>query len=187
MSRHPIHSTETAPAASRPILEGAKKALGFVPNLYGTFADAPPVLQAYTAVATAFDSTSLTPLERQVVSLTASFENECTYCMAAHSTMAGMQKLDGDVIDALRAGQELSDPKLAALARFTRLVVSERGFVSAAEQQRFLDAGFTPAQVLEVVLGVAMKTISNYTNHLAAPPLDAAFEPQRWERPVLAG
>lgn len=187
MSRHPIHNVDTAPVASRPILEGAQKGLGFVPNLYGTLADAPAALQAYTAIATSFDSTSLSPLERQVVALTASFENDCTYCMAAHSTIAGMQKLDGSVIEALRAGQEISDPKLAALSRFTKQVVTERGFVSDEETQRFLDAGYTPAQILEVVLGVAMKTISNYTNHLAEPPLDAAFEPQRWERPVLAG
>lgn len=186
MTTYTLHTVETAPPASRPILEGAQKAYGFVPNLLGTLADAPAALKGYTDVAGAFDSTSLSPTERQVVLLTASFENECTYCVAAHSVIAGMQKVAPDVIEAIRNGQEISDPRLAALARFTRTVVERRGWAGEDAVEQFLSAGFSTAQVLEVVLGVAMKTISNYSNHLAAPALDAAFESQRWERPALA-
>ncbi|GJM22998.1 MAG: hypothetical protein DHS20C15_29130 [Planctomycetota bacterium] len=187
MTTYPLHTAETAPRASRPILEGAEKALGFVPNLYATMADAPAALQTYTDISTSFDSTSLSPLERQVVLIAASVENNCTYCVAAHSTIAGMQKLDTSVVDALRNAEDPADPKLAALAHFTRVVVEQRGFAGQEEVDRFLDAGYTTGQVLEVVLGVTMKTLSNYTSHLAAQPLDAAFEPQRWERPALAG
>lgn len=186
MTRFDIHTPETAPEASRPILEGAQKALGFVPNLYGTFAGAPALLQAYTQVGQLFDQTSFTPTERQVVLLATSFVNGCDYCMAAHSTIAAMQKLPADVVQALRDGEPIADPKLEALRRFTVQLVEKRGWADDADVDAFLAAGYTKEQVLEVVLGVGMKTLSNFTNHLGATPLDAAFQPQAWSRPATA-
>ena len=185
-----VHTIESAPEKSKPILEGARKALGFVPNQYAVFAESPAVLEAYTTLWTILDrSTSFTVTELQVILLTTIFENECDYCMAAHTTIAGMQRVPEPVVQALRNGEPLRDARLAALSDFTRKVVRERGWVPEADVQAFLDAGFTRAQLLEVILGIGMKILSNYTNHITKTPVDEAFQANTWTPPrkVSAG
>lgn len=184
MSRFPVLSTDQAPEPARALLTGAGKRYGFVPNLLGVMAQAPPLLEAYTQVAERFAQTSLTPVEQQVVLLAASHQNGCDYCVAAHSTIASMSKVPAPVIAALRAGEPIAEPKLEALRTFTRSVVEGRGWVDETAVDAFLGAGFEAAQVLEVVLGVGMKTLSNYTNHVTQTPLDDAFAPQAWQRPA---
>ena len=182
----PLHSIDSAPDGSKAILEGANKALGFVPNLYATMAEAPALLKGYTQLSTTFDTSSLSPTERQIVLLTASFENGCDYCMAAHTAISGMQKVPNDVVQALRDGTPIADAKLEALRTFTRRLVQARGWAEAGDVQALLDAGYERSTVLEVVLGVGLKTMSNYLNHIAATPLDEAFQPAKWERPAAA-
>ena len=180
MSIFSIHSEQTAPEASRPILEGAKAKYGFLPNLLGGLAASPAALEAYVTLSDLFDKTSLTPVERQVVILAISAENGCEYCVAAHSTAAAMLKVPDDVIEALRDGRPIDDERLEALRNFTETVVKKRGWADEDDVQAFLAAGFDRAQVLEIVLGVAFKTLSNYANHLIATPVDAAFAPRAW-------
>ncbi len=190
MTTFTVHTAQSAPEASRPLLEQAEKSLGFVPNLYGIFAESPAMLEAYATLGGIFDrSTSFTPTERQVVLLSAIFENECDYCMAAHSTIAGMQRVPEDVVQALRNGEPIPDARLEALSDFARKVVQERGWVADADVQTFLDAGFTRAQLLEVILGIGMKVLSNYANHIAGTPVDEAFQAHTWTPPsqVSAG
>ena len=182
-----VHTPDSAPEGSRAILEGAQRAMGFVPNLYGVFAGAPAALTGYTGLGQAFEQSSFSATERQVVLLAASAENGCEYCMAAHSTLAAMQQVAPDVVEALRDLEPLTDPKLEALRTFTLRVVQDRGRVPQDAIGAFLAAGYGQAQVLEVVLGVAMKTLSNYTNHLASTPLDAAFEPRAWRATAKQG
>lgn len=184
MTTFPVHTPESAPAGSRAILEGAQKSLGFVPNLLGVFAEAPAALEAYTAIGTTFDKTSFSPTERQIILLSTSFENECAYCMAAHTTIGTMQKVPAGVLEAVRNGEPLADPKLEALATFTRKVVQEAGWVAEEDVRSFLEAGYSRSQVLELLVGVAMKTLSNYTNHISETALDDAFQPQAWSRPA---
>jgi uncharacterized peroxidase-related enzyme len=187
MSDFTLHAADTASESGREALGRAEKGFGFAPNLIRILADAPPAAHAYLDLGARFGATSLTPGEQQVVLLTTSFENGCDYCMAAHSMVAGMVGLDADTLAALRDGSDLPDARLDALRTFTRTVVRDRGRVSSDDLRGFLGAGFTRANVLEVLTGVAMKTLSNYTNHLAETPLDAAFEAQRWAPPVGAG
>ncbi len=175
-----VHTVDTAPAAARETLAGAKKAFGFVPNLLAVMAEAPALLAAYRSLSDLFDQTSFNPSERQVVLLAASYENDCGYCVAAHSAIAGMQKVPAEVIQAIRAGKRIADAKLEALRRFTAVVVASRGWPEEAEMAAFLATGYSRAQVLEVVLGVGMKTLSNYSNHIAEIPLDQAFAPTAW-------
>ena len=186
MSKFRIHDPSSAPARSKAVLVEAQKTLGFVPNLYGMLAESPALLQGYTTLSAIFAEGSLTPVERQVVLLSTSFENGCDYCMAAHTALAGMQGMPRKVIVAIREGDSIDDPKLRALSDFVRQVVRGRGWVPDDEVQSFLDAGYSHAQVLEVILGVGIKTMSNYANHLAETPLDTAFEPHRWSKPVHA-
>ena len=180
MSIFSIHNEQTAPEASRPILEGAKAKYGFLPNLLGGLASSPAALEAYVTLSDIFDKTSLTPAERQVVILATSAENGCEYCVAAHSTVAAMLEVPDDVIEALRDGRPIDDERLEALRKFTETVVKTRGWADEDDVQAFLAAGFDRAQLLEIVLGVAFKTLSNYANHLIATPVDAAFAPRAW-------
>lgn len=176
MNTFPIHTAQSAPAASVRFIEGARKAFGLVPNLIGEFAESPAVVEGYLALAGAFQKSSLSPLEREVILIAASVENACHYCVAAHTTVTQGQKLDQTVIAQVRAGGPIADAKLEALRSFTTKIVRERGWASDADVQDFLAAGYSKANVLEVVLGVGLKTISNYVNHIAETPLDAAFQ-----------
>ncbi|MGD9584228.1 MAG: carboxymuconolactone decarboxylase family protein [Lysobacterales bacterium] len=177
-----IHNESTAPEAARETLTRAKAKYGFLPNLLGVMANAPSVLQAYANLGQSFDQSSFTPTERQIVLLATSYHNDCTYCVAAHSVIAGMQKVPQDVIAALREGRPLADPKLQALRQFTAETVLTRGWPSEAARNTFTAAGYGPQQMLEVVLGVTMKTLSNYVNHQAETPLDPAFGGAAWTK-----
>lgn len=183
MTQFTTHTLESAPAAARPLLETAKAQLGFIPNLYGNLAEAPVALQAYFDLHAQFEKTSFTPAERQVVLLAVSTENNCEFCVAAHSLIARkMVKVPDAVVDALRASQPLPDARLNTLAKFTRAVVRDRGFVAPNAVDAFLKAGFTRQQVIEVVLGVSLKTLSNYTNHLTGTRTNPEFASETWRR-----
>lgn len=183
MNTFNAYTIDTAPADSKPLLEGTKAAFGFVPNLQSFMAESPELLAGYSALWDLFSKSTLTPHEQQVVYLTSNFENDCHYCMAGHSTLAKMIKMDPAVIDALRAGTELPDAKLEALHRFTTVVVRERGFATDADIDAFLAAGYTRRNVFEVILGVATKVMSNYTNHIVHTPHDAFMKGNEWTRP----
>lgn len=176
-----LQTLASAPSGSRPLLEGVQKSLGFIPNLFATFANSPAVLEGYLGISSAFGKSSFNATEQQIIAISASVENECHYCVAAHTTIGKMQKVDGAILDALRANRPLDNARLEALRLFTRGVVNQRGWVREEEQEAFFAAGFTPAQALEVVLGVAMKTLSNYVNHLAVTPLEPAFAANAWK------
>lgn len=171
----PVHSADSAPSAARDALREVKHDFGFVPNLLGMLSNAPVVLDAYRALSGCFERSSLSATERQVVLLAVSMENRCAYCVAAHSVIAGMQLVDPEHVRRLRGNEALGDAKLEELRSFAVELLRSRGWPSSTRIERFLTAGYGPAQVLEVVLGVALKTLSNYANHLAATPLDAAF------------
>ncbi|MCC6208573.1 MAG: carboxymuconolactone decarboxylase family protein [Gammaproteobacteria bacterium] len=178
-----LHTVESAPATSVAILDGANKALGFIPNLYAHLAESPAALQAYRQLGALLETSGLKPEEQQVVLLACSVQNRCAYCVAAHSFIArNMTGIDGDIIAALRNGGALPDAGLDALAGIARAVVRERGWVNNSPELRaFYAAGYTPRHALDVLLGVAMKVLSNYTNHLTATPIDAAFAGEAWE------
>lgn len=184
MPKFPVHDATSAPEQSRPILEQSRKALGFVPNLYGVLAESPALLKGYTTLSAIFEGCSLSATERQIVLLTCSFENGCDYCMAAHAAIARMQRVAESVIAAVRDGAVIPDPKLRALREFTRQVVRQRGWVIEKDVQAFLGAGYTKEQVLEAILGVGIKTLSNYANHIAGTSLDDAFKPHAWSKPA---
>lgn len=175
-----VLTPDTAPSTTRDILVDVNKKYGFQPNLYGVFAHSPAPIKGYLALADAFDQSSLSPLERNVVLLATARTNDCYYCVAVHSTVGDMQKHPADVIDAIRNDTAIADPKLEALRRFTTAVVRNRGHLEDAQVKAFIDAGYQPHQALEVLVGVSLKTLSNYTNHLTQPPLDAAFAPRAW-------
>ncbi len=181
------HTPDSAPLKARPMLEGAIAKLGFLPNLYAHQAEAPAALEAYFSLSAQFDKTSLTPAERQVVLLAASVENACEFCVAAHSMIArDMVKMPAETVDALRASAALPQPRLDALANFTRALVRDRGWVPDETSNHFFAAGFDRQQAIEVVLGVAMKTLSNYTNHVAGTRTNTELSAHAWTKPDTA-
>lgn len=178
----PVHTLETAPAGSRDTLGAAQKAYGFIPNLLAVMAEAPALVKGYTTLSRIFDETSFSATERQVVLLTVSYENGCAYCVAAHSVIAGAQKVPHEVVQALRSNEPIRDAKLEALRRFTSSTVKSRGWPPESDIAAFSAAGYEPQHVLEVVLGVGLKTLSNYMNHLTNTPLDQAFSKASWSK-----
>lgn len=164
------------------VLGDAHKKLGFIPNMYANMANAPHLLESYIFGYDKFRSQSgFTPTEQEVVLLTISRENRCHYCVAAHSFLAdNVSNVPHQVTDAIRGDQEIGDDKLRALSLFTRALVSSRGWADQQQLNDFLAAGFTQKQVLDILLAISVKTISNYANHLFATPLDEVFKSREW-------
>lgn len=187
MANFKIHTIESAPEAGKPLLEASLKSNGRIPGLHGTMADAPPLMAAYSVAHQQFMATTLTDEEKTVVWQTINVEQNCHYCVPAHTGIAKMMKVDDAITDALRDETPLPTPKLEALRSFTLAMIRDRGFVSDAETKAFLDAGFTETNILEVILGAAQKLMSNYTNHFAKTPIDEVFQKFVWEKKTTAG
>ena len=119
--------------------------------------------------------TSFSAEELTVVWQSLNVEHGCHYCVPAHTAIAHQMKVDASIIDALKTGDPLP-PKLEALRQFTLAMARQRGNVTDADIQAFLDAGYQSQQILEVVLGLAQKVMSNYVNHFAYTPLDKPFQ-----------
>ncbi|GAA4105597.1 carboxymuconolactone decarboxylase family protein [Actinomadura miaoliensis] len=182
MTGFTVYDETNAPEAARPQLEAAKRRMGFVTTLNGVMAESPELLAGYNALAELFAKSSLPGPAKHVVWITASVENNCEYCVAAHSTLALRSRVPADVVRALRDGKPLAAPALEAVRRFTQAMVTRQGWVEEEEVEAFLAAGYTRRHVMDIVLGVGMKTLSNYTNHIAHTPLDPAWQDQRWSR-----
>ena len=180
MPSFPVHTKDTAPAAALPILDATQQAFGFIPNLMGVMASSPALAETYLTVSGLFDKTDLNATEKQVVLLSVSHFHGCQYCMAAHSAIAAMQQVPADVVAAIRTDKPIADSKLEALRAFTRSLVETRGWPNEAQVKNFLDAGYQPSHMMDILVGIAQKTLSNFTNHIAKTPLDGAFSEYAW-------
>lgn len=169
---------------SQELFDKTQKGLGFVPNMYKSMGVNPALLDAYTYAYNSFRTNSgFSPVEQEVVFLSVAYENNCEYCMAAHSFVGDMMtKVPTEVTDAIREGKQIPDPKLAALSKLTHLLTSTRGNVSQADVDEFLAAGYTEANVLGIIAGIGVKTLSNYSNHITNPEVDAAFASRIWKK-----
>jgi len=180
MTQFTLHTEDTAPKNSKPLLAGAKKAYGFVPNLYAGQAEAPALLEGYLSLATTFNKTALSETERQVIMIANNRLNGCPYCVAAHTTIAKGSGVDNDVVQALRNGTEIPDVKLEALHQFAVRMNETRGWVAQNDLDALFAVGYDKQTALEVIVGTALKVMSTYTNHLINTPLDAAFKSEAW-------
>jgi uncharacterized peroxidase-related enzyme len=186
----PAHTLSSDSAPIRAVLEKAKEQVGFLPNMYANMVNSPGLLETYLFGYNRFRKESgFSPAEQEVVFLTISRENGCHYCVAAHSMLA--EKMSGvpkDVIEAIRDGTPIQDAKLAALSDFTRTLLEQRGWVERKDIGRFVAAGFAEPQVLEIVLAVAVKTLSNWSNHMFETQVDDMFAGWVWApAPSAAG
>lgn len=177
---HAITSA-TATQAQREILDKAVKAVGFLPNMYANMVNAPAVLSTYLHGYALFRSESgLKPAEQEVVFLAVSQVNGCTYCTAAHSMIADKKSgVPAAVLQAIRSGQPIPDARFAALYALTAAMLKTQGRPDRATVDAFLAAGFHERDALYVILAIAVKTLSNYSNHAFATPVDEVFAAYR--------
>jgi uncharacterized peroxidase-related enzyme len=178
----PAHTLSSDSARVRDVLEKAKEQVGFLPNMYANMVNSPGLLETYLFGYDRFRKESgFSPAEQEVVFLTISRENGCHYCVAAHSMIA--EKMSGvpkTVIRAIRNGTPIPDSRLAALNDFTRTLLEKRGWVDRTDVGRFVGAGFREDQVLEIVLAMAVKTLSNWSNHMFETQVDDMFAGWAW-------
>ena len=177
-----IHNLESAPQESKALLEDSTKAYGIVPGLHGVLAGSPGLLKAYKSIHELFVNSSFNEEELTVVWQTINVEHACHYCVPAHTGIAKMMKVDDAITDALRNETPLENPKLEALRTMTLTIVRNRGHVSQEDLNTFYAAGYGERQVLDIILGLSQKIISNYTNHIANTPVDAPFQKFAWSK-----
>jgi len=175
-----IHTTDSAPKNSKALLEKSQKAYGYIPNLHGALGGAPGLLDAYQTLHELFTNSSFDKDELTVVWQTINVEHECHYCVPAHTAIAKSMKVDDAITEALRNKTPMPSDKLQALHEMTLSIVKSRGNVSQDEINAFYDAGYTQRQLLEIILGLSQKVISNYVNHIAETPLDEGFKKFDW-------
>lgn len=176
MSDFTIYTQENAPQAAKPLLEKSVKAFGMVPNLHGVMAESPELLDSYQQAHNLFQKTSFNAEELTVVWQSINIEHNCHYCVPAHTGIAHSMKVDQSIIDALRNKTPLENEKLEVLRATTLAMVRERGVLSEEDVKRFYAVGYGKKQLLEIVLGLSQKIMSNFTNHLANTPVDAPFK-----------
>ncbi len=182
MEQFKVHTPDSAPEEVKELLNRMQKQNGFVPNLYGIMATSPQVVKAYHELNALFMETSFSTIEKNVILLAVSRINNCHYCMSIHSMVAEMMKVPADVVESLRNNAPIEiDSKLEALRKFAVIMTEKRGWPEPEEIADFLNAGYTKEQILELIVGIAQKTISNYVNHIAQTPLDEPVKPYKWE------
>ncbi|KUF08643.1 carboxymuconolactone decarboxylase family protein [Pseudoponticoccus marisrubri] len=165
-------SIDAAPAASQPLLEGVRKMLGSVPNLFHITANSPAALEGYLGLNGALAKGILTPQTRERIALAVAQINGCDYCLSAHTYLGKtLAKLDDAEIAANRAGGS-SDAKADAAVRFAAKLVRERGQVSDADVSAVRIAGYSDAEIVEIVAHVALNTLTNYLNEAFDTPID---------------
>jgi uncharacterized peroxidase-related enzyme len=174
---------EQATGDARETLDKAKGQVGFIPNMYANMVNQPALLDIYLSGSAKFrEKGGFTPPEQELVFLSISHANHCEYCVSAHSMLAAVKSgLAPEVIAAVREGTDIPDARMAALDRFVRLMVTQRGNATRKDVERFLDAGFSEQHVLSIILAISVKVLSNYANHAFNTPLDAAFAEFAWE------
>lgn len=180
MSRIPTPATiSDAPEAARPLLEGVKKSIGSVPNLFRLVANSPSALEGYLGLNGALAKGSLAPATRERIALAVAEINGCDYCLAAHSYIGrNVAKLDDAEIAANRNGTS-NDAKADAAVRFAVKVARNRGQVSADDVAAVKAAGYSDAELVEIVAHVALNTLTNYVNEVFDTEVDFPRAPAK--------
>lgn len=176
MTEFYLHNYDSAPEQSKPLLEKSKAAFGSIPNLHAVMAEAPSALAAYQELHNLFLNTSLTDEEKTVIWQAINVEHECHYCIPAHSLIAHVMKVPAALNQALVEKNPLPNRRLEVLREFTLEIVRNRGHIASSTLESFFHEGYTKQNLLEIIVGVAQKVMSNYTNHIADTPIDKRFK-----------
>lgn len=182
MTDFTMHDKDSAPEDSKPLLEKSQEVFGRIPGLHAVMAEAPTVLDGYQKLHQLVLDSSFDNDETTVVWQTINVEHACHYCVPAHTGIAKSMNVSDDIINALRDETPLPSEKLEALRTFTLAVTRKRGNVSSEDTDAFYQAGYERRHVLEVILVLSQKVISNYINHIAETPVDAPFQKFAWQK-----
>jgi AhpD family alkylhydroperoxidase len=175
MTRITVPTRDTVSPANQAMFDALQGQLGFVPNLYATFALSDNALGTYLALQSA--KSSINAKAREVVNLVVSQFNDCRYCLAAHTMLGKMNGFTDSQILELRTGTASFDAKLDALARLTRALVANRGHADAAAMDVFFTAGWTQENLVDVIMTIGDKIISNYLHAATQIPVDFPAAP----------
>ncbi|MEO3785414.1 carboxymuconolactone decarboxylase family protein [Actinocorallia sp. B10E7] len=178
------HTIESAPAAARRPMEAVLKKTGYLPAAVARLAESPQLLDGFLRMSGLFETTTLSPLAREVLIMTVATRNACHVCVAMHSAKLPSVGANPDQIAALREGRPLDDAPLEALRLFVLEVLATSGAVSAEALEEFLAHGYTRQNALEVVLGISAYTMSTLANRMTEAPLDEALRPFAWTEPA---
>lgn len=166
----PVQGSDV-PAKSQPLLQGVQKALGMTPNLMATLAHSPAALQSYLGFGQALGSASLSGKVREQIALAVAGENSCGYCASAHTVLAEKAGVAGEEA-ARNLDGDSSDRQTRAALTFARAIVSKRGFVNDSDLAAVRAAGYSEAQLVEIIATVALNIFTNYFNHVAQTDID---------------
>ncbi|PTM43520.1 carboxymuconolactone decarboxylase family protein [Bosea sp. 124] len=179
-----VPTREDVTPANQQIFDQLKGKLGFVPNLYATLAHSEQALGSYLAFQNA--KSSITGKAREVVNLAVSQVNECEYCLAAHTVIGGMVGFTPDQILEIRSGRASFDARLDALARLARDVTERRGHADPELVDAFLAAGWTQENLVDAIVVVGDKTVTNYLHATTRIPVDFPAAPELKPRRAAA-
>ena len=182
MSTLKVHSIESAPQETKASLENSEKSFGMIPNLHGVLAESPQILEAYKTLHKLFSESSFNAEELTVVWQSINVEHGCHYCVPAHTAIAHMMKVSPELTEALRTGGKMTSDKLQVLQDTTLSIVKNRGNITDAEINTFYEAGYNQRNLLDIILGLSQKVISNYVNHIAETPVDEPFQKFAWSK-----
>jgi AhpD family alkylhydroperoxidase len=177
---YPIHTLNSAPEASQPVLAQVQQAFGIVPNIAGAMANSPELLKGFWGLFQQVHSGTFTEAEIQTLLLTNAVTNGCNWAVAFHSMLALKKGLTEPDVEAIRSRTLPADARLAALSHLARRLIETRGHVTAPDLEGFIAAGFTRAQSLEILAVAAASTITNYGGTIMQPPLEDFLIPDRW-------
>lgn len=179
----PLVQFDEATETQKELLTITRKEYKMIPNMYRAMANHPVLLKSYMDAYKGFRTHSnFSSVEQEVVFLTISVENNCSYCMAAHSIIADLvSKVPPNITDAIRTGAEIPDAKLKSLQEFTSIMLNKRGNPSEEDVRLFFENGYNENHILDIILAISIKTISNYTNHIFHTEIDSAFKIREWK------
>lgn len=166
------HTIESAPPAARRVMTATAGHLGYLPAATARMAESPELLGTVMRLIGGFDATTLDPLARETLIMTVATRNGCRLCVAMHTARLAALHADSGLVEALRGGLPLADPRLEAVRRFTLRALDTAGDVGDAALRDFLAAGYTRRNALEVVLGIGTYTMSTFANRLTGAPVD---------------
>lgn len=186
MSRLSLHNVDDAPEAAQAGLELVVSKNGFLPNLFRLLANSPVALEAYHTLSAIIARGNLSIGEREAIQITAAATQGCGICVAGHTALAYRKAgLAEHIVDALRDSKPVADERLDAAARFTRAVVKKLGNVTDEELRDFYAAGYIESDVIELILGLSLATLCNFTSNLGRPSLNPELAPYAWKSSAI--
>ena len=180
MSSYPVHTIESAPAQSKPVLQQLQQAFGLIPNIAAAMAASPVLINGFIGLFERVHASSLTEPQIQTLLLTNAVTNASQWAVAFHTALALKQGVLPADVDAIRHFCPPNDVGLASLSTLARTLIEKRGHLAESDQRRFFEGGFNSEQILEVIAVVAASTITNYTASVTKPELEAPFEEFVW-------